>query len=207
MLKTIELALVAALLLTLTTGAYAESGHHESTVPVDSPAGTFPVVGLERRAETSIAYPPETVCPYLEPAGRHLIYPWWDPTVLREPDGDTLVGLTTVSFPHGDHSRTPIYLIVTQHRPDEGYLQYQVLWGDFELQRITITCRGDGGDGTHATWLERNAGLHERGVPAVTDYIEGGHVEQGFAAYGQRIAEAIEAGNPHAGPAAADQNR
>ena len=161
MIKALFATFVAALTLDLVAYAATETAREEATnVEKPSAEGRFPVVGFERRATTSIAHPPEAVCPYFEPAGRRLIYPWWNPTVLREPDGDTLVGLTTVSFPHGDHS-TPVYLVVMQHRPDEGYLQYQALWGDYELQRIDITCRADGAGGTQATWLERNAGLHE----------------------------------------------
>ena len=108
------------------------------------------------------------------PDGRHLIYSWWNPTVLRTAKGKTLKGLVTVSNMHS----LVIYLVVTEHEPEQGHIQYLVLWDDFELQRIDITCvEGKTKESTRVVWRERNAGLHQNGVSMVTQFVEGGHLK------------------------------
>ena len=148
----------------------------------------FPTVGFEETHKVNIPYSTEEVCPLFEPSGRHLIYKWWETTTLRKPQGDTLKGLMTVSGV-SDHE---IFLLVTQHEPEDGYMQYLVLWDDFELQRIDITCvEGRNKASTEVTWTERNAGLHERGVSIVSDFVEGGNLKAVVERYAEKAEKYI----------------
>ena len=149
----------------------------------------FPTVGFEERHEVTIPFPTGDVCPLFEPEGRNLIYSWWNPTVLREPEGKTLKGLVTVS----EMSSHEIYLIVTEHNPEQGHLQYLVLWDDFELQKIDITCEeGRTKQTTKVIWNERNAGLHKNGVSMVSKFVKGGHLKAVVERYAQQAEKYLQ---------------
>lgn len=156
----------------------------------DQDVAQFPTVGFEVSHEATIAFPTRDVCPLYEPSGRFLLYDDWDPTVLREPDGDTLVGLITTSQSFG----LEVILNVTEHTPDEGHIRYVALWDDFEVQRIDIACReGATAGSTTVVWTERNAGLHEKGTSMVTTFIEAGGVRINAENYARNIAAHLQA--------------
>ena len=151
--------------------------------------GQFPTVGFEESYTTTVDFAPDDVCPLFEPSGRFLLYDDWDDVVLREPQGDTLQGRVSSSQSFG----LDVLVIVTDHRPDDGVLEYVALWDDFEVQRITITCvEGDSPDSTSVTWDERNAGLHEEGVPLVTQFIEAGAVQTLVENYAANVAAYLQ---------------
>jgi len=161
-------------------------GHGGSDPAPDVEDGQFPTVGFEVVYETSVEFAPSDVCPLYEPSGRFLLYDDWDPTVLREAEGDTLVGLITTSLSFG----LEVILTVTEHAPDEGRIQYVALWDDFEVQRIDISCtEGSTPDSTTVVWTERNAGLHEDGTSMVTTFIEAGGVGINAENYSRNISE------------------
>ena len=84
-------------------------------------------------------------------------------------------------------------LKVTKHVPDEGYIQYIVLWGDFELQRIDITCvEGDTPDSTTVVWNEQNSGMYENGASAVTQYVTGDHLRDNVEKYAQNATNYLQ---------------
>ena len=149
----------------------------------------FPTIGFEQSHEVIIPFSTIEVCPLFEPDGRHLIYDWWNPTVLREGKDGTLKGLMTVST-YQEHE---IFLIVTEHRPDAGHLQYLVLWDDFELQRIDITCeQGETASSTKVIWTERNAGIHENGVSMVSHFVKDGHLVGIVEKYSKKVEEHLQ---------------
>lgn len=151
--------------------------------------GQFPTVGFEERAQVSIPFSVAEVCPLFEPAGRSLLYNWWKPIILREAKGETLKGLIMLA----EVSGLEVLLTVTEHTPDAGQIQYIVLWGDFELQRIDITCsEGETADSTNVVWNERNAGIHENGVSMVTTFVEGGNIQTNLERYGQNMAQYLQ---------------
>ncbi|MEM7119136.1 MAG: hypothetical protein AAF614_42355 [Chloroflexota bacterium] len=160
------------------------------TSPLTSASeGQFPTVGFEERAEVMIPFSVTEVCPLFEPAGRFLLYDWWEPTILREAEGASLAGLIMIT----EVSGVEVLLTVTQHAPDAGQLQYIVLWGDFELQRIDITCQeGDTADSTIVVWNERNAGIHENGVSMVTTFVQGGNIQANLERYGQNVTQYLQ---------------
>lgn len=173
----------------LHSGDSSAEGHEPSEVAVEVADGQFPTVGFEVIEETTVAFAPSEVCPLYEPSGRFLLYDDWDPTVLREADGDTLVGQITTSLSFG----LEVILTVTDHAPEQGRIQYVALWDDFEVQRIDIACSaGDSPDSTTVVWTERNAGLHENGTSMVTTFIEAGGVRINADNYANNIAEYLE---------------
>ncbi|MEM7372452.1 MAG: hypothetical protein AAF587_27780 [Bacteroidota bacterium] len=153
------------------------------------PPATFPTVGFEQSHEVMIPFSIDKVWPLLEPNGRHLIYDWWNPTVLREGKEESLIGQVTVTEYHSHE----IFLIVTKHNPEQMYLQYLVLWDDFELQRIDITCKeGATKNSTIVVWTERNAGIHENGVSMVSEFVQGGHLVDVVERYSKQIEEYLK---------------
>lgn len=151
--------------------------------------GHFPTIGLEERVETTIPFPVAQVCPLYEPAGRFLMYEWWDPIILQEAEGDTLEGLIMSSY---DFSVETL-LKVTKHAPEEGHIQYIVLWGDFELQRIDITClEGDTSDSTTVIWNEQNSGMYENGASAVKTYVTAGALRDNVEKYAQNATRYLQ---------------
>lgn len=165
----------------------AHGGGKTETSAEDGEKGTFPTVGFEKTHEVTIPFPVTDVQQFFEPKWRYLVYKWAkDPTVLREAEGDTLVGLIMVSTTHGHD----IVLTVKEHEPEHGYIQYVVLWDDFELQRIDITCEeGEKKGTTKVTWKERNAGIHENGVQMVSQFVKKGHLEHVVERYATGIEE------------------
>ncbi|MEM7159718.1 MAG: hypothetical protein AAF799_43155 [Myxococcota bacterium] len=151
--------------------------------------GRFPTVGFERRVELELPFAATQVCPLFEPSGRNLLYEWWEPTVLRPARGQTLEGLVTVSTLHESHE---VFLVVTEHEPERGHLQYMVLWDDFELQRVDITCvEGASSASTKVEWLERNAGLHDEGVSMVSSFVMGGALDRVVERYGDNVEKTL----------------
>ena len=175
----------------------SEAGSHASHGSDGEQAGTsqltgegqFPTVGFEERYETTVPFSSTEVCPLFEPAGRFLMYDWWDPTILREAEGETLEGLLMAARGFD----LDILLTVTEHAPDEGQIQYVVLWDDFELQRIDITCvEGETADSTRVVWNERNAGIHENGGSLVTAFVEGGNIATIVEGYAQNVTQYLQ---------------
>lgn len=167
------------------------SKHHKMSSETSEGEGRFSTVGFEEHYEVTVPFSNTKVCPLFEPAGRFLMYDWWNPTVLREAEEESLEGLivTTEVADHG----VEVLLTVTRHAPDEGRLQYIVLWGDFELQRIDITCaEGETADSTKVVWHERNAGIHENGVSMVTHFIETGGVGHVVERYAQNATKYLQ---------------
>ena len=163
--------------------------HGDQTQNTNGDYTNFPTVGWEQTVEVNIPHPSEEVCPLFEPSGRFLVYKWWNPaTTLRQPNGDNLEGLVTVSNTHGHD----IVLMVTEHDPDEGTMQYLVLWDDFELQRIDISCTANDNNSTKVVWLERNAGIHENGVSMVSSFVEKGHLVNVVNRYAERVDEYLQ---------------
>ena len=161
----------------------------ETSQPTEIGAGQFPTVGFEERIDVAIPFSSTEVCPLFEPAGRFLMYDWWEPTVLRDAEGETLEGLLMAARGFN----LDILLEVTEHIPDEGQIQYIVLWDDFELQRIDITCvAGETADSTNIVWNERNAGLHANGVSLVTAFVEGGNIGALVERYAQNATQYLE---------------
>ena len=162
---------------------------HSEQAAASTGEGQFPTVGFEEQVEVTIPFPIAEVCPLFEPAGRFLTYDWWNPTILREAEGETLEGL--IMGARGFD--LDILLFVTQHNPAEGQIQYNVLWGDFELQRIDITCvEGDTPGSTNVIWNERNAGIHENGVSLVTAFVEGGNIRATVERYAENATQYLE---------------
>lgn len=166
-----------------------ESTHAEVSQSTATGQGQFPTIGLEERVEATIPFSIMEVCPLFEPAGRFLMYDWWNPTILQEAQGETLEGL--IMSDHGFGLDT--LLKVTKHSPDEGSIQYIVLWGDFELQRIDITCvEGDTADSTKVVWNEQNTGMYENGASVVTTYVTGGHLRNNVENYTQNATKYLQ---------------
>ena len=82
---------------------------------------------------------------------------------------------------------------MTEHQPKIGYLQYLVLWDDFELQRIDITCKpGEFENSTKVIWSERNAGIHENGVSMVSGFVEGGKLKDVVDRYSREVEKYLQ---------------
>lgn len=164
-------------------------GSDDTQASSEGGEGLFPTVGFEERAEVTVPFVSTEVCPLFEPAGRFLMYDWWEPTILREAEGETLKGLIMAARGFD----LDILLVVTEHAPSDGRLQYIVLWGDFELQRIDITCvEGKTANSTNVVWNERNAGMHENGVSMVTDFVEGGNIRKVVERYAQNATKYLQ---------------
>lgn len=164
-------------------------GHSETSQSSATGEGQFPTVGFEERAEVTIPFSVAEVCPLFEPAGRSMLYDWWKPNILRTAEGETLEGLIMVT----EVSGLEVLLTVTRHTPDTSQIQYIVLWGDFELQRIDIACvEGETEDSTIVVWNERNAGIHENGVSMVTSFVEGGNIQSNLDRYGQNVTQYLQ---------------
>ena len=169
--------------------AHGSQGSDDTQRSSEGGEGLFPTVGFEERVDVTISFVSTEVCPLFEPAGRFLIYDWWNPTILREAEGETLEGLIMAARGFD----LDILLVVTEHAPSDGRLQYIVLWGDFELQRIDITCiEGETAGSTQVIWNERNAGLHENGVSMVTSFVEGGNIQSIVEKYAQNATQYLQ---------------
>lgn len=162
-------------------------GHSYSPRATAGEYATFPTIGFEETVELDIPFSSARVCPLFEPDGRKFLYEWWEPIVVKAPEGETLKGLMTYTEYDGLGGLS-VYLTVTKHAPADGYMQYLVLWGDFEIQRIDISCAPGHTDlTTRVVWSERNAGLHDNGVSLVSQFVEGGYLKQVVEGYGQAI--------------------
>lgn len=158
----------------------------ESTLKAKKQADpvNFPTVGFKQTVVANIPFAVEKVAPLFEPAGRTLLYDWWKPTVIREENESSLNNLFTVSQVDG----IEVFLAVQKHEADKNYLQYIVLWGDFELQRIDITCeQGATANETKVTWTEWNAGFHSNGVSMVTQFVTSGVLSESVERYAKNV--------------------
>jgi hypothetical protein len=109
-----------------------------------------------------------------ESDGRNLLYENWDPTELKPGQNGTLKGQVLFS----NYEEMDVMLTVREHHPEDGHIQYLVIWDDFEFQRIDIYCTSiDDGKSTHVKWVEHNAGLYEKGTPLVTMFCTEGYQE------------------------------
>ncbi len=98
------LALVVPSIVILSTCQGQQSSHEfEPGAPTN-----FPTVGFEQSHKVLIAFPVDEVTPLFEPDGRHLVYDWWNPKILREGEG----GTPSVLFP-STFLKTPALLIST----------------------------------------------------------------------------------------------
>lgn len=133
----------------------------------------FPVVGFKVVYKDTISFSVEKVFPLFEPKGRPLLYDNWNPTVLREGKNDSLEGQVLFS----KYDDLDVMLTVTKYNPENGHIQYLVIWDDFEIQRIDINCtQGETVNSTIITWVEHNAGLYEKGVPLVSMFVQEGYL-------------------------------
>ncbi len=149
-------------------------------------ATTFPTVGYRKVYERSIPFPVEKVFPLIEPQGRSLLYEKWKPTVLREGKGETLKGHVEFST----DGELDVFLTVTEHNPADKHIQYLIVWGDFEIQRIDIYCSpGQNQNTTRLTWVEYNAGLYKKGVTLVGKFVEEGYLIKVVERYLSNIIE------------------
>ena len=152
--------------------------HHgvkdESSKKVEvSPSDAFPVIGYKKVHEEIIPFPIEKVFPLFEPKGRSLLYKNWDPVVLRQGTNESLKG--HIEFSKFDDLN--VFLTVTKHDPENYHIQYLVVWDDFEIQRIDISCIPEEDEkSTKITWVEHNAGLYEKGVSLVGMFVEEGYL-------------------------------
>ena len=125
---------------------------------------SFPTVGFKAIYIDTIQYSVKDVFPLLEPQGRNLLYPNWNPTELRKGENGTIKGQVLFS----KYDDLNVMLTVTDYNPEKGHIQYLVVWDDFEIQRIDIYCtKGETENTTEITWLEYNAGLYKKGTPLV----------------------------------------
>jgi hypothetical protein len=178
--KLISTLLCGAVAMAVTN--FANAGTHNDKTHTESSQkiGKYPTVGLEERIEGVISFSVAKVCPLFEPAGRFLMYDWWNPTILQPAKGDTLEGL--IMSDRGFN--LDILLKVTKHNPAQGIIEYIVLWNDFELQRINISCvEGETPNSTKIVWNEENSGLYKNGSAAVNMYVSGGHLRNNVENY------------------------
>lgn len=102
-----------------------------------------------------------------------MLYPNWDPIELRKGKNGTIEGQVLFSR----YDELDVMLTVTKYNPESGHIQYLVVWGDFEIQRIDIYCtKGATENSTVITWVEYNAGLYEKGVPLVSMFVKEGYL-------------------------------
>lgn len=187
---------IMAILFVCLLGFYSCEEHEtqESLVTISAGEMTnFPTVGFEQIAEVEIPFPVDDVFSLFEPAGRNLLYSWWNPTVLRDAMNGTMNNLITVSPVQIHGAPVDAFLAVKEYDSVNKTIQYVVLWGDFELQRIDVRCEeGTTANSTKVIWTERNAGLHQKGTTAVTTFVQGGGIESSLERYARGIEETLE---------------
>lgn len=155
-------------------GSHSEKSKTTLSTDTQSKSLTnFPTVGFKKIHEETIPYPVDKVFPLFEPQGRPLLYSKWKPTVLRKGENGSLKGHVEFS----KYDSLDVLLTVTEYNPKEGYIQYLVVWDDFEIQRIDIYCKqGEKKNSTKVTWVEYNAGLYEKGVSLVSMFVKEGYL-------------------------------
>lgn len=148
------------------------------------PSSEFPIVGFRKVYEKIIPFPIERVYPMFEPQGRVLLYDNWEPSVLKKGEEESLIGQIEFS----KYDELDVLLKVTDHNPSIGYIQYLVIWDNFEFQRIDIFCeQGIKSNTTHLKWVEHNAGLYKKGVSLVTKFVEEGYLVEAIERYTDNI--------------------
>ncbi|MBQ4820716.1 hypothetical protein [Aquimarina sp. MMG016] len=86
-------------------------------------------------------------------------------------------------------------LSVTDYNPENGHIQYLVVWDDFEIQRIDIYCtKGKAENSTAITWLEYNAGLYKKSTPLVSKFVEEGYLFKAVKRYITNIENQLKNG-------------
>lgn len=150
---------------------------------------SFPTVGFIKTHEETIPFSIEKVFPLFEPQGRKLLYNKWNPTVLRKGNKDSLKGHVEFS----KYDDLDVMLTVTKHNPNEGHIQYLVVWDDFEIQRIDIFCEeGENKNTTKVKWIEYNAGLYKKGVSLVSMFVNEGYLIKVVERYINNIQSELE---------------
>ncbi len=144
----------------------------------------IPAVAFKKVHEATIPFPVEKVFPLFEPQGRYLLYSKWNPTILRKGEKGSLKGQIEFS----KYSDLDVILTVRDYNPEEGYIQYLVIWDDFEIQRIDIICKpGEKENTTNMTWIEHNAGLYEKGEYLVSKFVKEGYLDNAVERYVNNI--------------------
>ena len=152
---------------------------------------SFPTVGFKAVYKDTIAYPVKDVFPLFKPQGRNLLYPNWNPTVLRKGENGTVKGQVLFS----KYDELDVMLTVADYNPEKGHIQYLVVWDDFEIQRIDIYCtKSKTENTTEITWVEYNAGLYEKGVPLVSMFVEEGYLVKVVKRYISNIENQLKNG-------------
>lgn len=163
-------------------------GHHDHNPnQAVGDTETFPTVGFVKTHEDTISFAVEDVFPLFEPQGRHLLYENWEPTILRDSSDGSLEGQVIFS----KYDEMDVMLTVRKHNPDNGHIQYLVVWEDFEIQRIDIYCTFIDENSTHVKWVEHNAGLYETGTKPVTMFCTEGYLEQVVQRYFDNVKKTL----------------
>lgn len=150
----------------------------------------FPAVAFKKVHEKIIPFPVKKVFPLFEPQGRHLLYKNWDPVVLRKGENGSLKGQVEFS----KYDELDVMLTVREYNPQEGHIQYFVVWDDFEIQRIDIYCKpGEKENTTKMTWIEHNAGLYEKGEYLVSMFVKDGHLDKVVERYVNNVKSKLQA--------------
>lgn len=150
----------------------------------------FPAVAFKKVHEEMIPFPVEKVFPLFEPQGRNLLYKNWDPVVLRKGENGSLKGQVEFS----KYDELDVMLTVREYNPQEGHIQYFVVWDDFEIQRIDIYCKpGEKENTTKMTWIEHNAGLYEKGEYLMSMFVKDGHLDKVVERYVNNIKHKLQA--------------
>ena len=166
----------------------AHLSHIEDTeIDFDS-TSTFPAVGYLKTHVDTILYPIKDVFPLFEPKGRNLLYENWSPVVLHEGQNGTLEGQVLFS----KYDDLDVMLTVRKYKPKDGYIQYLVIWDDFEIQKIDIYCESiSEGRYTKVKWVEHNAGLYEKGTRLVKMFVTEGYLVKGVQRYFDNVKKTL----------------
>lgn len=158
----------------------------------------FKIVAFFRKVQFGFRQPIEAVSPFFAPKWRKLLYPWWLPEVLAVPKGRGLVGLVQRVIPPSLDEGRGIILTVHDHKqdPQDWQIYYAVLWGDYELQQIRISCSPNTSGGTEAEWAEKMVGFGSHGVKPVSEFVETKCLEARVKTYRDAIEAYLTGGDP-----------
>jgi len=147
----------------------------------------FVPVFFDKTEDIQIDGKPERVFQYFEPKWRKFMYHWWELKEVFVPSNGSLLGASFRVSPPNHEDKEAIFVNVTHLDTDAKEIQYSIMWGDYELQKIEITCKSNPRGGTTARIRTMTYGLTPEGNKAVTEYSTQGGEQAGNARYAKEL--------------------